>query len=340
MTSWFWDVSNHQSVTPSLNGWDGLIVKASEGSGFRDGRFWQHINVAREAKKAHAGYHFLRSDSPIKDQAETFMSVCPVDIAAVPDVEWIKDQDGRIISAPTLAQTIEFVDRLRQRGYHVPMQYLPRWYWNHWGQPDLIDTGLPPLWGSYYPDYIARPRDVAWSMIPESAKRGFGGLPMVALQFTSSPLDQNRSEMTPEQLYSFLSTTQRAPGGGGGSQEADMSGVFLRRGADTGRCFIVEISTQVRAKWHIPNPEVLDVLSILMGLTATNVPDWTLDYIGNADGPPPIPVDVDEDALAAAVSEGVIPAVVKAMQDLPTEGLSVEETIDAVREALRRGTGD
>jgi hypothetical protein len=122
-------------------------------------------------------------------------------------------------------------------------------------------------------------------------------------------------------------------------KEEDMSGVFLRRGADTGRCFIVEFSTQVRAKWHIPNPEVLEVVSILTGLEAKNVPDWTLDYIGNSDGPPPIPVDIDEDALAAAVSDGVIPAVVRALQDLPTEGLSVEETVEAVREALRRGTG-
>lgn len=213
MTVWFWDVSNHQSTTPPLDAWDGLIAKASEGSNFQDGRFWQHINVARAAGKIHGGYHFLRSDAPIKDQVDTFTAVCPPDIAAVPDVEWIRDKTGRIISAPTLDQTREFVDRLLQKGYHVPMQYLPRWYWNFWGQPDL--SGLPPLWGSYYPDYVARPRDLAWSMIPASAKQGFGGLPLVALQFTSSPLDQNRSELTPQQFYDFMSTTRRAPGGGG-----------------------------------------------------------------------------------------------------------------------------
>lgn len=204
MVVWFHDVSNHQSVTPPL--WDGLIVKASEGSGFRDPRFWQHINAARDAGKIHAGYHFLRSDSPVKDQVATFTSVCPKEIAAVPDVEWIK-QDNVIVSAPSLAQTREFVSRLLDLGYHVPMQYLPRWYWNYWGQPDL--SGLPPLWNSYYPDYTIRPREVAWSLIPQSAKSGFGGLPLVALQFTSSPLDQNRAEYTPDEFYSFMSTTQR-----------------------------------------------------------------------------------------------------------------------------------
>lgn len=208
MVAWFYDVSNHQSSTPDLTYWDGVIVKASEGSNFRDARFWQHINVAREAGRIHAGYHFLRSDSPVKDQAATFMSVCPPEIAAVPDIESIKDKNGRVVSAPTLAQSREFVDRLQQAGYHVPMQYLPRWYYNTWGSPSL--EGMPPIWGSYYPDYTARHREEGWKLIPAAAKQGFGGLPMIALQFTSSPLDQNRSEYTPDEWYSFLSTTRRA----------------------------------------------------------------------------------------------------------------------------------
>jgi Glycosyl hydrolases family 25 len=207
MPSWFYDVSNHQSSTPNLDGWDGLLVKASEGSDFKDGRFRQHMDVAQKAGKFHAGYHFLRSDSSVKEQAANFMSVCPKEIAAVPDVEWIKDKAGNIVSAPTLGQTREFIDRLQQAGYYVPMQYLPRWYWNFWGNPDLV--GLPPLWVSYYPDYIARPRDEAWKQIPASAKSGFGGLSVVAVQFTSTPLDQNRSEFSPQEIYDFFSTTRR-----------------------------------------------------------------------------------------------------------------------------------
>lgn len=130
----------------------------------------------------------------------------------------------------------------------------------------------------------------------------------------------------------------KAPGGGMTAQEEEM-GVFYRRGETTGRCFIVELDCEVRAKWHVPNPDVALVIETLTKKKFENVPDWTLDWIGNADGPAPIPVDVDEDAIAAAVSEGVIPAVVRALQDLPTEGLSFDDTVEAVREAMRRGTG-
>jgi hypothetical protein len=136
----------------------------------------------------------------------------------------------------------------------------------------------------------------------------------------------------------YLPMMKDGPAGGGGAKEDDDMGVFYRRGETTGRCFIVQMDCGVRAKWHVPNTDVLDVITAITKKPFENVPDWTLDYIGDADGPPPVPVDVDEAAIAAAVSQGVIPAVVKALQDLPTEGLSVEETVEAVREALRTGT--
>lgn len=269
MAAWFFDVSNHQFTTPSLEGWDGLIVKASEGNNFRDERFWQHINVAREQGKIHAGYHFLRSDASIKEQVDTFASVCPTDIAAVPDVEWIKDKNGRIVSAPTLSQTREFVDRLRDKGYHVPMMYLPRWYYAWWGGSQSLE-GLPALWGSYYPDYTVRPRDQAWSMIPDSAKQGFGGLPMVAVQFTSSPLDQNRSDYTPQQFYDFMSTTRR---------------VDMPLNADTDypalltmlqRAFSYDLRPKgAGADWNL-GPTIYETFAILMAKNAADVDEAVL----------------------------------------------------------------
>lgn len=217
MTAWLYDVSNHQTSTPSLVGWDGLIVKASEGSGFRDGRFRQHIDVAINARKLHAAYHFLRSDSPVKDQFNTFASVVPKDIAAIPDIESIKNRDGRVVSAPTPAQSAEFTDRLLQAGYNVPMHYLPPWYWRGWGSPYIGDW-CRNLWPSWYPDYVARPRAQGWSLIPNSVRLPFGGAKAVPLvQFTSSPLDQNASEWTFAQLWELFAG--RAPGGGQGEQE-------------------------------------------------------------------------------------------------------------------------
>jgi hypothetical protein len=221
MTLWLYDLSNHQSSTPSLNGWDGVIAKASEGSGFKDVRFRQHIDAARNAGKIHAGYHFLRSDVSVKSQFENFASVCPRDIAAIPDIESHKDRSGRVVSAPTPQQAAEFTDRLLQAGYNVPMHYLPPWYWSgpvgNWNRAYIGDW-CTYLWPSWYPDYTARPRETAWRMVPNSVRLPFGGAKAVPLvQFTSSPLDQNASEWSFEDLYALFAG--RAPGGGQGEKE-------------------------------------------------------------------------------------------------------------------------
>jgi GH25 family lysozyme M1 (1,4-beta-N-acetylmuramidase) len=201
MTQFMYDVSNHQTSTPDLSGWAGLIAKASEGSGFRDGRFRQHRDNTMRQGKLFAAYHFLRSDAPVVDQVSTFLSVVGAEDPLIPDVESIKDRYDRVVSAPTLAQTREFIDRLRQKGRNVPVTYLPRWYWDFWGRPDIRD--LPPIWPSRYPDYIARPREVGWAMV--GPQPSFGNARMSGLvQFTSTPLDMNAFEGTYAQLAALL----------------------------------------------------------------------------------------------------------------------------------------
>jgi hypothetical protein len=208
VVEYLYDVSNHQENTPSLNGWAGLIAKASEGDWFRDGRFAQHRANTLSAGKAFGAYHFLRSDANIAAQVDTFLSVVYPSDPVIPDVEWVKVND-RIVSAPTLAQTREFIARLRDRGRYIPMIYLPRWYWQYWGSPDISD--FPPLWLSRYPDYTIRQRDVAYAMV--GPQPGFGGARAVMTQFTSSPLDQNAFEGTYEQLVALF---------GGQENEDDM----------------------------------------------------------------------------------------------------------------------
>ena len=197
-----YDLSNHQP-TPDLNGWDFVFAKASEGSWFQDGRFWEHMTNAANAGCLRGAYHFLRSDAPIVDQVETFKSVVPLNIPAIPDVESYTF-GGRVISAPTLDQTREFVNRLRDAGYHVPLMYLPRWYWQQWGSPQDI-SDLPPLWLSRYPDYVARPREEALSLVPDWAKQPFGGIASAPIiQFTSTPLDQNYFDGSKDELAALL----------------------------------------------------------------------------------------------------------------------------------------
>jgi hypothetical protein len=133
------------------------------------------------------------------------------------------------------------------------------------------------------------------------------------------------------------------PGGGGTTEELEMgAGTFLVRGKDSGRICLVTLTTTTRSKWHIPTQEISTVVSGIMGkeengefkpAVPVNVEDWWLDYIADEPGTP-VP-DVDE----AAITGPVIVAVLAALKDLPVDGLVFEETVGAVHEALRRGTG-
>lgn len=179
------DVSNHQA-TFDFRGWQFAIIKSSEGNGFRDFRFTQHLSAARAAGLLVAAYHYQR-DVSARSQFDLIRSMVPTSIPVAIDVE-----DG----SGSLNITRELISLLRNAGYSVPLLYLPRWYWDRIGRPNL--AGLPPLWGSDY-----RGGSADWS--------NYGGLSVALRQYTSTPFDKNWFGGTREQFAALL----------GGSQEGD-----------------------------------------------------------------------------------------------------------------------
>jgi lysozyme len=198
------DVSNHQSSF-NFAGWEFAFIKATEGNGFKDWRFNQHLTNARNAGCLVAAYHYQR-DVSAQSQVDLIKSMVPREVPVIIDVE-----DG----SGSLNLTREIIRLLRAEGYEVPFLYLPRWYWSKIGSPSL--AGLPALWASWYPDYVARPREQAIGMVPQSAWNPYGGLNVAIMQFTSTPFDQNYFPGTRDQLANILKG--RAPGGGIGEDE-------------------------------------------------------------------------------------------------------------------------
>jgi hypothetical protein len=186
------DVSNHQTSF-DFTGWDFAFLKSSEGSGFKDRMFHSHLANARKAGCVVAAYHYVRTD-PADYQVGNIESMVPKDVPIILDIE-----DGAGSDPNNWRQLIR---ELRERGYKVPLIYLPRWYWNKIDQPDL--SGLPPIWMSWYPDYIARPREEGIRLVPGSAWASMDGIPVVIMQFTSSPFDQNFYGGTKDQLAALL----------------------------------------------------------------------------------------------------------------------------------------
>lgn len=172
------DVSNHQTSF-DFTGWDFAFLKASEGADFRDRMFHTHLANARKAGAIVAAYHYQR-EGDAKSQIGNIESMVPKDVPVIIDVE---NKSG----SPQL--TREIIAGLRKRGYRIGPLYLPKWYWDRIGKPSLHD--LPTLWASWYPDYVARPRESGIAKVPASAWNAYGGRPVSVMQFTSTPFDQN-----------------------------------------------------------------------------------------------------------------------------------------------------
>lgn len=173
------DVSAYQpnfDFTAACNeGYYWAAIKATEGSGWKSAYYAAQIVRARNAGQAVVAYHYQSTQS-VAAQIANVVSMVSTDTPIAIDVE---------LGSGGVDITRALVDGLRAKGYRVPFIYLPKWYWQgHLGSPSL--AGLPPNWVSWYPDNVARYGSAGLSLVPESVWAGFGGLPVIAVQFTSS----------------------------------------------------------------------------------------------------------------------------------------------------------
>lgn len=199
------DISHHQAASLDLaqcrrEGVEFLFIKATEGSSFVDPEFAANLNKARAAGMLVAAYHYVRSNATAAAQVANVARVVPKDVPVIPDVE---------ANSGGVALVRDFVTRLQAAGYHVPLTYFPRWYWQQIGSPSL--AGLPSLWSSRYPDNVVGSIADEYADVPASYWSGYGGLGVTVLQFTSSarvaghqPLDGNAYIGTREQLAAVL----------------------------------------------------------------------------------------------------------------------------------------
>lgn len=265
------DVSNHQA-TFDFRGWQFAIVKASEGNGFRDFRFWQHVDAARAAGLIVAAYHYQRNVSA-RSQFDLIRSIVPTSIPVIIDVE-----DG---SGP-LSITHELIRLLRGAGYSVPLLYLPRWYWrDHLGRPSL--AGLPPLWGSDY-----RGASADWS--------DYGGLPVALRQYTSTPFDKNWFGGTREQFAALLGgayeedddvlNEQQVPVSGAPEGEyAEMADIALGAAAGNSRTAVAKLRDleEEIAEMKAVNAEILAAVKNIQtgGVSKEEIAEIAKDAIGD-----------------------------------------------------------
>lgn len=206
MTIFGLDISHHQGTAPDLaaarrEGIEFVIIKATQGATIADTRFRANLAEARAAGMLVAAYHYVTAEDSIQSQVDNVRRVVSPDVPVIPDVE---------AGSGTIPRVKTLVGLLRTAGYSVPLSYIPRWYWQQLGSPDL--RGLPPLWSSRYPDTTVDTLANEWADVPASYWIGYGGLAVAVLQFSSSarvagyaPLDANAYRGTRQQLAQLLS---------------------------------------------------------------------------------------------------------------------------------------
>jgi hypothetical protein len=305
------DISNHQAgmdVEQVVRDNDITFVFVLSNDGvFKNPYYRAQVAAARRGGAVAVPYVYLRTNVD-----ETYATFCQQEPDPGPVIVDVEDGSGG------RAECDRMHSLLHKDGYTTPLLYWPDWYRRKVGSPSL--AGLPPLWSSWYPDYVNRSFDQGLAMLPAWVWNGYGGLPTRIVQFTSSGrlsgyagnLDLNYFPGSTRELLDLLGHEKDSAGGGGAGGDADM---LLIKGDQSDKIWVVNVGPGIGVnKAHIPNPEVLQVLQGITGQTVRVVSQWQIDYIGEYT-PDPV-ADVDEEALAAALEArgiaGASPAQVKA----------------------------
>ncbi|MFB7719327.1 glycoside hydrolase family 25 protein [Nocardia sp. NPDC056100] len=205
MTIFGIDISNNNGADIDLTevaseGFGFVFAKVTEGDYFVDATWPAYRDAARANGLLLAGYHYLRADCDVQAQAELFLEHLG-DAPAMVDFE---------ANSGDMSTFWDFVNAVNDRGHRISLSYIPRWYWQQIGRPDL--SRVPGLIQSSYVSgvgYAAElyPGDVSpnWN--------GFGDRTVDLLQFTDSAfvaghhVDANAFRGTADELRQLLGLT-------------------------------------------------------------------------------------------------------------------------------------
>jgi hypothetical protein len=161
-------------------GFDFMAVKLSEATDAYAGLDWLRRGAA--CGLICLGYHYLRPGNEA-GQAAVFCR----QLASAGSVPGMLDAEALAGDGHSATLKVDgirrFLAECANRGAHVPLLYLPHWYWERMGSPDL--TGLPTLWASGYVNGTGYASNLYKAVTP-ARWAGYGNLPVAVLQFTET----------------------------------------------------------------------------------------------------------------------------------------------------------
>lgn len=171
MTIFFPDVSGYQNGLVFNSDNVAIIAKATEGVYYRDAAFAGFQRQAASAGAVFSGYHFVKQEGSAAAQAQYYH-----DFAGNTPVMLDVESEGS--SKPGMIEIMSFINTTKNLGGRPWGVYLPHWYWQEIGSPDLTpirDAGAVLVSSSYIAYSDTGP---GWA--------GYGGMAPTVWQYTDA----------------------------------------------------------------------------------------------------------------------------------------------------------
>lgn len=206
MTIFGIDISSHQAGIDlgrvRREGFDYVIIKATEGSGYANPYYSAQLAAAKAAGLLTISYHFVHAADEAGQLRLLEQTVSPGSPVIL---------DAEVDGAGEFPVTVDLAHALRAAGWPVVAVYFPHWFWTQIGQPPLL--GLGALWSSAYPGGSGAASTIYAAAGGDSAAgwTGYGGLDVALYQFTDkatvagiSAVDASAYRGTRDQLAALL----------------------------------------------------------------------------------------------------------------------------------------
>ncbi|ACU76199.1 glycoside hydrolase family 25 [Catenulispora acidiphila DSM 44928] len=204
------DISSYQSglVLSRLSDAAFIIAKTTEGTYYTDADYQAWRSQASALGRPFIWYHFLSGESAASQAAHTAANIGDRSLPGMLDAEPAGSY------SPSLAQIVAYVDAALAAGLNLRLVYLPRWYWQQMGSPnlsELSDRGVS-LVSSSYPGGSGGPGSI-YPGDDAAGWQAYGGMTPLIYQFTNQAsdggqqLDYNAFRGTAAQLVTALGPT-------------------------------------------------------------------------------------------------------------------------------------
>ncbi|HEU4967292.1 MAG TPA: glycoside hydrolase family 25 protein [Candidatus Saccharimonadales bacterium] len=200
------DVSSYQSninmSQVKAEGFDFVIVKATEGDNYVNPSYASQVQNALNAGLLTMSYHFVHSADENGQVAEVERNVRK-DLPL-----WL---DSEVDGSGEYGVSVDLVARLRADGWNVVGTYFPQWFWSQIGSPDLRPLGL--LWSSGYPSSSSGYASVLYPGDTAAGWNAYGNVTPSLYQFTDKALvaglsvDASAFRGSRDQLSQLVSAT-------------------------------------------------------------------------------------------------------------------------------------